>query len=573
MADVDDVESFMGITGANKTAAERMLELCGSDLAQAVQLWYTDEDLQRSLTNTGPSTAAVGTSASAGRPSRPNRPQVGREDAQGVIHIDSDDDVPMTEDESVGQLDDPGDASEAVNVARAAQEEEDAAMAKRLQEELYSGQPADEGGVRAPMARTTETLVEPTYGPADDGDHVAMMNYLRRSRQPRGELMISLELLLTILLTSASTGPANNPFAQSVWDDNASAARPTPQTAPQPSRSSRLAELFRPPYDLISHLPWDEAREEGKEKKKWIIVNLQDMSDFNCQALNRDLWKDEAIKALVKESFIFLQYEKNDVAAEQYTTFYFPNEAHQNPSNYPHVSIIDPRTGEQVKVWSGIPFPTALEFYAQLAEFLDRYSLAAHSKNPVSKAKRPERVVDVDRMTEEEMLEMALQNSLDTNGGLSRPNVHDPDELTKSTGGLTAGKGKQKADTEDPAAPSSAAAAAAATPAPTSAFAGIPSDRPHTEPPADPKTTTRLQVRNPPGRIIRRFRLDDPVSRIYEWLKAEPLPGKEGVEFELKSMPQGNDLIEHLGETIQEAGLANGTVMLEFIEEESGAPQ
>ncbi|KXX75695.1 UBX domain-containing protein 5 [Madurella mycetomatis] len=551
MADADAAESFMGITGANRTAAERMLELCGSDLAQAVQLWYTDEDLQRSLTNAGSSTAAVGTSASARRSSRPNRPQVGREDAQGVIHIDSDDDVPMTEDESVGQFDDPDDASEAVNVARAAQEEEDAAMAKRLQEELYSGQPADEGGVRAPMARTTETLVEPAYGSADDGDHVAMLNYLRRSRQPRG--------------------PANNPFAQSVWDDNASAARPAPRTGSQPSRSSRLAELFRPPYDLISHLPWDEAREEGKEKKKWIIVNLQDMSDFNCQALNRDLWKDEAVNALIKEHFIFLQYEKNDVAAEQYITFYFPNEAHQNPSNYPHVSIIDPRTGEQVKVWSGIPFPTALEFYAQLAEFLDRYSLAAHSKNPVSKAKRPERVVDVDRMTEEEMLEMALQNSLDTNGGLSRPNVHDPDELTKSTGDLAAGKGKQKADAEEPAVTSSAAAAA--TPAQTSTFAGIPSDRPHTEPPADPKTTTRLQVRNPPGRIIRRFRLDDPVSRIYEWLKAEPLPGKEGVEFELKSMPQGNDLIEHLGETIQEAGLANGTVMLEFIEEEGGAPQ
>ncbi|GAB1310704.1 UBX domain protein Ubx2 [Madurella fahalii] len=551
MADADAVESFMGITGANQTAAERMLELCGSDLAQAVQLWYTDEDLQRSLTNAGSSTAAVGTSASASRSSRPNRPQVGREDAQGVIHIDSDDDVPMTEDESIGQFEDADDASEAANVARAAQEEEDAATAKRLQEELYSGQPADEGGIRAPMARTTETLVEPAYGAADDGDHVAMLNYLRRSRQPRG--------------------PANNPFAQSVWDDNAGPARPAVRSGPQPSRTSRLAELFRPPYDLISHLPWDEAREEGKEAKKWIIVNLQDMSDFNCQALNRDLWKDEAIKALIQENFIFLQYEKNDVAAEQYITFYFPNEAHQNPNNYPHVSIIDPRTGEQVKVWSGIPFPTALEFHAQLAEFLDRYSLAAHSKNPVSKAKRPERVVDVDRMTEEEMLEMALQNSLDTNGGLSRPNVHDPDALTKSTGDLTAGKGKQKADVEEPA-----AAAAAATPAQASAFARIPSDRPHTEPPADPKTTTRLQVRNPPGRIIRRFRLDDPVSRIYEWLKAEPLPGKEGVEFELKSMPQGNDLIEHLGETIQEAGLANGTVMLEFIEgeeEEGGASQ
>lgn len=324
-----------------------------------------------------------------------------------------------------------------------------------------------------------------------------------------------------------------------------------------------MADLFRPPYDLIARLSWDEARDEGKDLKKWLLVNLQDMSDFNCQALNRDIWKDEAVASLVKENFIFLQYDKSHFAAEQYITFYFPNEGHQNPNNYPHVSIIDPRTGEQVKVWSGAPFPKAIEFHSQLAEFLDRYSLSAHSKNPVPKVKRPERVVDVDRMTEEEMLEMALQNSLDANGGPSRPDIQDPDELTKSTGALAASQQGQD-DVQSDESP----AAAAATQTGGSVFAQIPSDRPHAEPPADPATTTRLQVRNPPGRIIRRFRLDEPVARIYEWLKAEPLPGKEGVEFELKSMPAGADLIEHLEETIQEAGLANGTVMLEFVEAE-----
>ncbi|KAL2136193.1 hypothetical protein VTI74DRAFT_5071 [Chaetomium olivicolor] len=521
----EDIESFMGITGADRRAAQQMLELCGSELEQAIQLWFNDEELQRSLTNAGPSAAT----APASRSSRPNRPQIGREDAQGVIHIDSDDDIPMTED------DDNDDADEVANVARRAQEEEDAAMAKRLQEELYGGQSAGEESVRAPMARVTETLVAPGYDD-DDGGHSAVLEQLRRRQQARAR--------------------PNNPFAQSVWDDGTRTSRPPGLGLAEPTRASRLAELFRPPYDIMSHLPWDEARDEGKDSKKWLLVNLQDMSDFNCQALNRDIWKDEAIKALVKENFIFLQYDKNDLAAEQYITFYFPNEGHHNPNNYPHVSIIDPRTGEQVKVWSGIPFPSALDFHAQLAEFLDRYSLSAHSKNPVSKVKRPERTVDVDRMTEEEMLEMALQNSLDANGGPVQPNIVDPDELTKSPGVLPEEKGKEKAEAE-PELPA----------AQESAFARIPSDRPHAEPPADPKTTTRLQVRNPPGRIIRRFRLDETVSRIYEWLKAEPLPGKEGVEFELKSMPAGTDLIEHLDETIQEAGLANGTVMLEFIEE------
>ena len=358
-------------------------------------------------------------------------------------------------------------------------------------------------------------------------------------------------------LTGKGTArPPNNPFAQSVWETGPAPAAAPPSAAS--SRATRLAELFRPPYDLMSHLSLEEARDLGKEDKKWIMVNLQDMSDFNCQALNRDIWKDDAIKALVSENFLFLQFDKGDPAAQQYISFYFPNQSHENPSNYPHVSIIDPRTGEQVKVWSGIPFPPALDFYGQLVEFLDRYSLAANSKNPVTKAKRPERVVDVNRLTEDEMLQLAMQNSLEGGGADAAANLVDPDELTKSVGDLGAGKGKEKAESE-------AAETPVASTSEVSPFAQIPSDRPHTEPPADPKTTTRIQFRNPPSRIIRRFRLDEPVSRLYEWLKAEPIAGKEGVEFELKSMPQGNDLIDHLDHTIQEAGLANGTVMIEFL--------
>lgn len=311
----------------------------------------------------------------------------------------------------------------------------------------------------------------------------------------------------------------------------------------------------------MSSLSWDEAREQGKEELKWLLVNLQDMTDFNCQTLNRDIWKNPEVAALVRENFVFLQYSRDDPQAEQYVTFYFPNRSHENPNNYPHVSIVDPRTGEQVKVWSGIPFPSATEFHAQLAEFLDRYSLAANAKNPVVKTRRPERgPVDVDRMTEEEMLEMALKNSLaGANGGgggsgsNSTPDLVDPDELTRSVGDV---KGKGVADDQPQQREEE------------TAFARIASDRPHAEPESrDPATTTRIQFRHPTGRVIRRFRLDETVERIYEWLKAEPLDGKEGVAFELKTMPAGKDLITELDRTIAEAGLRQGTVMIEFVEE------
>lgn len=308
----------------------------------------------------------------------------------------------------------------------------------------------------------------------------------------------------------------------------------------------------------MARISWDEARTLGKEDKKWILVNLQDMNDFNCQALNRDIWKDSAVRDLVSENFIFLQYDKDYPDAEEYLTFYFPNQTHQNPDNYPHVSVVDPRTGEQVKVWSGRPFPSAKDFHAELAEFLDRYSLAPNSKNPVASATlRKPAVVDVARMTEEEMLEMALQNSLAAGGESSRSasttHVRDPDALTKShkqSDSDPEDKGKEpEAVSED------------------SAFSLISSGNPHTEPDNSPTTTTRIQFRHPTGRVIRRFNLHDPVRRIYEWLKAEPLEGKDGVEFELKKMPQGQDLIESLERTIEESGLKQGTVMIEFIED------
>jgi len=321
--------------------------------------------------------------------------------------------------------------------------------------------------------------------------------------------------------------------------------------------------MYRPPFELLTHLSWDDARTEGREQKRWILVNIQDMADFSCQVLNRDIWKDEAVQQIVKESFIFLQYTKDDPEAFRYIQYYMQEGRHENPDNYPHVGIVDPRTGEQVKVWSGRPFPDALDFYSQLVEFLDRYSLAANSKNPVAKTKTRPPAKDVGRMTEDEMLEMALRNSLEGgNGGSSGPSVHDPDELT--SGELDKGKGKA-ADTPidltgSPVEPEPEAAAT------QSAFAGISAHRPHVEPAADPATTTRIQFRHSGGRVIRRFGTGALVVRIYEWLKAEPLEGKEGVEFELKIMPQARDLIDDLGKTIEEAGLKQATVMIEYVE-------
>ncbi|KAK5256268.1 UBX domain protein Ubx2, partial [Cryomyces antarcticus] len=245
-----------------------------------------------------------------------------------------------------------------------------------------------------------------------------------------------------------------------------------------------------------------------------------------------------------------------------YINYYF--HARDSQDAYPHIAIVDPRTGEQVKVWSGPPVPKPVDFVMELHEFLDRYSLDASAKNPVATRKSEKKTVDVNRMTEEEMLEMALKNSMASNGG---PKEDDPDALTKAVG---TGKGKENAvDPEDLGVMDMDPAGTNGTTEPpaseSSPFSLISFTNPHIEPAVDPATTTRIQFRHSGGRVIRRFAVSDPVRRIYEWLKATPFEGKEGVNFALISL--GKNLIDSLESTIEEAGLKNGTIMVEFLED------
>jgi hypothetical protein len=314
-----------------------------------------------------------------------------------------------------------------------------------------------------------------------------------------------------------------------------------------------LAQMYRPPFEIMFQRSWDQARDEGKENEKWLLVNIQDPAIFDCQILNRDIWKNEDIKATVKENFIFMQYGKDDPRGQQYVNYYF--QARDSQEAYPHIAIVDPRTGEQVKVWSGPPVPSPVEFHAELHEFLDRYSLKANAKNPVAMRKPERKKVDVNRMTEEEMLEMALQNSLQNSKG---PKEDDPDALTKAE--PSSGKGKERA--EEPTEEEETVPADAED----SAFAQISDTKPHTEPPAsaDPKSTTRIKFTYSGQQKVRKFYVNDPVRTIYEWIKAGGWEGKEGADFELMSLRK--NLIDSLDLTIEQAGLKGSVVNVEFAE-------
>lgn len=561
------VEQFSSVTGSSPALAQQYLQLCDNSLEQAVGLFYANEGAE--LEPAAPS----GQAPPIPHPSaRPPPQQTSHTDGRGAIYI-SDDEVEtdpqhVTTNKPTLRSREQA-ASRPTRQDHASSMEDDEAMARRLQEEFYGGAEANSGplvdsdGYRAPIARTTQTLIGPgSFDPSSPEDmRAAVMEQMMARRQPRHRGGSTKPLISEQSLTEPERpGIFNQDPHAHMWnrsgpgptDQREMLSRATGGASESSSKASSLAEMYRPPFELISRLSWDEAREEGKADEKWILVNIQDPSIFDCQILNRDLWKHPGIVETIRENFLFMQYSKDNPRGNQYIQYYFQNK--DNDSAYPHIAIVDPRTGEQVKVWSGPPAPKAMDFLIQLHEFLDRYSLKASAKNPVAKRKaQPKQETQVDRMTEEQQMEMALQASLAGSGSEVRES--DPDDLTRSIGNLDQASSGNPIDAQE----SSINGAATLS----SAFSSISSSHPHTEPGPDP-STTRIQFRHPTGRVVRRFALSDPVRRIFEWLKADPIDGKVGIEFELIFMQK--NLLTALDHSIEEAGLRNGTVMVEFNE-------
>ncbi|KAF2422586.1 hypothetical protein EJ08DRAFT_476337 [Tothia fuscella] len=548
------IVQFTSITGADPSKAAAYLRLTDGNAEHAITLYFEDPNLANDAVPT-PSAAATSSHAPPPRvPAASTRPRTYREDADGVVYVpDGSDeeelDIDMDEDE-----DQPAESS--IPACRP-NVEDDEAVARRLQEEMYGEASRDPDAVRAPIARTSETLVGPgsaPWEPDDDASMQSMIAHQMAARQARRQ-------------QAGRPGIFNQRDTQSaVWED--ADANPSTRNARaiggsgSSNKAASLAEMFRPPFEIICRLPWDQAREEGKEDRKWLLVNVQDAAVFDCQVLNRDLWKDERVVAIIQHSFLFLQYSKDDPRGNNYMQYYFST-SREVQDAYPHIAIVDPRTGEQVKVWSGRPTPKVGDFLEDLTNFLDRYSLDNTAKNPVAKRKPEQpKEMNIDRMTEDEMLEMALQNSL-ANGSAGALKPEDPDDLTKSM--TFEGKGKGIVTRDSSTAEGSGANGS--VPAPVTPFSLISSDKSHEEPANDPASTTRIQFRHSGGRpVVRRFALADPVRRIYEWLKAAPFEGKEGVEFDLSFM--GKNLIESLASSIQDAGLKSASVNVEYLSQE-----
>uniref|UniRef100_A0A8C1FXV2 UBX domain-containing protein n=1 Tax=Cyprinus carpio TaxID=7962 RepID=A0A8C1FXV2_CYPCA len=164
---------------------------------------------------------------------------------------------------------------------------------------------------------------------------------------------------------------------------------------------STLADLFRPPIELMHKGSFETAKDSGQLENKWLMINIQNVQDFACQCLNRDVWSNDAVKNLIREHFIFWQVYHDSEEGQRYIQFYKLNK-------FPYISILDPRTGQKMVEWNQLDVSSFLD---QVTGFLSEHGqLDGQSSQPPAKRARSESLIDA---SEDSQLEAAIRASLE----------------------------------------------------------------------------------------------------------------------------------------------------------------
>jgi hypothetical protein len=143
-------------------------------------------------------------------------------------------------------------------------------------------------GVRAPLP----TKVERLY----DFDPRAMYQYhgLSGRTQPSQQVDVFRDFRAETA-AAAAAAPAAGAAA--------SAAAP----AAAASGTQGLSGLFKLPADLVFSGNLDLAKARAVAEGKWLLLNVQSATEFASHRLNRDTWSHEALKEVLKGTFVFYQ--------------------------------------------------------------------------------------------------------------------------------------------------------------------------------------------------------------------------------------------------------------------------
>lgn len=416
--------------------------------------------------------------------------------------------------------------------------ETDEQMAERLQKEMYqsSGQQhggaaedddVDEFGVRRPIQPVRETLVDVGGGYYGGGFHQPLMT-------PQQSMF-----------GQTQRGIFNQMGENDIIDLD-SEESDDEQRHRMTSTQRRLANIFKPPFDIITRSTLDQAKIQAKDERKWILINIQDVTDFRCQVLNRDFWSSRQVKNLVQDHFIFLQFHHDSHGGISYRNLY-PFE------DFPHIAILDPITGEQMMKWS--EKPEIHQWIDQVTDFLLNFKLHTGATNvaPLTQGMSEHNAIDLDQ---DDSYDEDEYHDIDEDGS---DNEEDDDEV------IVLSDDDEPSSTEiAPTPPVEEVAVPVKQLTYSEQIRQLPA-----EDIADPtENATRIQIRSLTDgkRVVKSLSLETPVMDLFKFVKFSFKDTLNGQAFRLKM--QRDDVWDKRDMSVKEAGVSGAALMLEVVDDE-----
>lgn len=309
--------------------------------------------------------------------------------------------------------------------------------------------------------------------------------------------------------------------------------RPKVWEAEQGSSSSvinktqdNLASLYRPPFALMFHGPFEKAKDHAKIQNKWLLVNMQSTKEFSSHMLNRDTWANEAVAQTIKTNFIFWQAYDDTEEGSKVCTYY-------KLDSVPVILVIDSITGQKLRSWSGMVQPESL--LEDLLPFMDGspsdHHISLSHKRPRESSKTPishVHFIPDESNDEDEELQRALAASLENN-------EFDGGAVTEADDANAEDKVKKPA------------------------YLPLPE-----EPKGDKNLLCRVGVRLPDGRRVQRnFLRTDSVQLLWSFCHSElERDGKSMQPFRLtQAIPGASKTLDSSSNsTFEESGLGNTMV-------------
>ncbi|KZV46045.1 UBX domain-containing protein 2 [Dorcoceras hygrometricum] len=321
--------------------------------------------------------------------------------------------------------------------------------------------------------------------------------------------------------------------------------RPRVWEAEQGSSSSvtnktqdNLASLYRPPFTLMFHGPFEKAKDNAKMQNKWLLVNMQSTKEFSSHMLNRDTWANEAVAQTIKTNFIFWQAYDDTEEGSKVCTYY-------KLDSVPVILVIDSITGQKMRSWNGMVQPESL--LEDLLPFMDGnpsdHHISLSNKRPRESSKTP--ISHVPYMPEDVKLE---------NASLDADESNDEDEELQRA--LAA---SMENNEFDGGAVNEADDANVEDKVKKHAYLPLPE-----EPKGDKSLLCRVGVRLPDGRRVQRnFLRSDSLLLLWSFCHSElEKDGKGMLPFRLtQAIPGASKTLDSsVNSTFEESGLGNTMV-------------